>query len=291
VTLTVEDMDEHLRALGRHARDRLAEHPSEWEAVARGERSVEEVAAVRAEAGDSPEAIERAKALFRPFDEAEDEALVAALLGVGGREGAAPGGEGGAEVIALRGRAAKGVVPEAKDGRGARWLWGVAAAAAVVAVWLLRPGRPGPDGPEPAGDGGLVAVAPLPAYRLETDGGLNAMRGDTGNAPEVPVYRNDTPFAWTIRPQVAVEGEIEVRVYAQDKGPARLLPADDRLEIDANGAVRLSGRFASLGLAPGEWTIVLVVGRPSALRRAPEELLANDGEGWVVLRQNIVSEE
>jgi hypothetical protein len=292
---TPTDMEEHLRALGGHARERLAARASEWEAVARGERTVEEVAAVRAEAGDSLEEIERAQALFRPLDAAEEEALVAALLAGRGGEAAEPGDAAGAEVIALADRKpAQGVtVPARETERGARWWWaGIAAAAAVLVVWLLLPDRTERQDPDHGDDAGLIALAPLPAYRLEIEGGLRPLRGDTGPEPDVPTYRGDSTFAWIMRPQLASEGEVEAWVLAQGEGGARSLPTEGRLELDEGGSARLSGKISSLGLAPGAWTIVFVVGRPSALPREPKDVLGRDGgKGWVALRQDILIEE
>lgn len=284
------ETDDHLRALGGYVRARLAERPSEWEAVVAGDRAPDETAALRAAAGDDPEEIERAEALFRPLDAAEQDALVEALLGRRSREVAATAD--GARVIELADHrpADPAVVPsrapESTRNAVSGW-WGLAAVAAVLVVgWLLWTDR---SSSQPPGTDDLVAVAPLPAYRLELAGGLQPLRGAHEPDPPVPVYRGDSTFEWTMRPQVPVEGQVEARVLAQRDGEARTLPTEGGLEIDDGGAVRLAGRISSLGLAPGPWTIVFVVGRHTALAREPA-LVDDGGEGWVVGRQRILVE-
>lgn len=294
-----EDVDdEPLRALGQEVRAQLDARASEWEAVASGERMPEEVAAARAEAGDAPEQLEHALALFRPLDEDEEDALVDALLEGRGGDSASSEEAAAAKVITLADREAiapgPGPAPErASEPQRRAWMWVLAAAAAaVLLVWLLRPGRPGAGDPGREDDAGLVAVAPLPEYRLELGGGLVAMRGDPGHEPEVTTYGPRSEFAWTMRPAALVEGEIEARVLVHGAGSPRWLPPNaGRLEVDG-GSVRFSGRISALGLAPGQWTVALVVGRPSMLPREAQEALASDrGEGWVALHERISIEE
>lgn len=290
--------DEPLRALGQEVRAQLDARASEWEAVASGERTAEEVAAARAEAGDAPDRIEQAMALFRPLDDDEEAALVDGLLEAR-REAASSEEVLAAKVITLADRkaVAPGDVPAPGHGspqRGAfMWVLVAAAAAAVLLAWLLPSDRPAPDDPGRADDAGLVAVAPLPEYRLELRGGLASMRGDTGPEPERTTYGPRSKFTWTMRPMAPVEGEIEARVLVHGAGAPRWLsPTAGRLEVDAGGSVRFSGQIASLGLAPGPWTVVVVVGRPSQLPREPQQALASDaGAGWVAMRDQILVEE
>lgn len=285
-----EDVDdEPLRALGQEVRAQLDARAGEWEAVVSGERTAEEVAAARAEAGDAPDRIEQAVALFRPLDDDEEEALVDALL-EGRGEAASSEEAAAAHVITLADRVA--VVPgRASEPRRGVWTWVLAAAAAVLLLWLLRSGQPGSGDPGQTGDAGLVAVAPLPEYRLELTGGLVPMRGEP--EPAAATYRTRSELTCTMRPAVAVEGEVEARVLVRGTGEPRWLPSSaGRLEVDAGGSVRFSGRIAALGLAPGRWTVALVVGRPSMLPREPQEALASErGEGWVAVHEQILVEE
>jgi hypothetical protein len=171
------------------------------------------------------------------------------------------------------------------------WLLGVVAlAAAIVLAWWLVPGRSGsPVEPEPP----VLAMAAIPAYEaLETDGGLAAMRGRPVDPGGVLQYRSDTKLEWSVRPRVAVEGEIGARVFAFGEGKAMQLATDGLLEVHASGAVRVAGQLASLGLTRGAWTIAIVVGRPKALPSDPAVVRDSEGdETWVVRRLRIVVED
>lgn len=272
--------DDHqtMRALGRRAREQLEARGHAWEAVTRGERGEEEVAAERLAAGDAPESVALARAIFRPPDEAEHAALVDGLLArqVASRRSAGP---------------ATAVEPAADDS-GRRWWVATLAVAAVVALaWWLVPGDPGSPTQQP--DAPLVAHAAIPTYEpLETEGGLTVTRSEPAEPGAVHRYRADTPLEWRVRPKVAVDGPIGARLFAFGRDAATELAAAGLVEVSVSGAVRVAGRFGALGLTPGSWTIAIVVGRPAALPSDPALVRdAQDSEAWIVRRLSIIVED
>jgi hypothetical protein len=206
-----EDLDAIEAALGLRSVER--EREPEWEAVARGELELEEAIERRRVAGDDEATIERAAAYFRPFDQGENESLVDALLG--------PSEEEVAEVVPLR-RPEPAPEPEPQKPKhdpgssGFWWIPGgmlIAAAAAIVLWWVWPPDNELVKG----NDQQIARAEPLPAYVLETDGGLKQLRGDTeGGSDELGRhrYRRDTRFVWILRPKVDEPGEVAVRGFA-----------------------------------------------------------------------------
>src|SRR5690606_8104053 len=175
-------------ALGRRAVEReLDEREQEWQAVARGELDVDEAAKQRRAAGDDDATIERAIAYFRPFDEGETESLVDSLLARVGEVAAEHKAEtevepeGQAEVVPLRRPdPAPAPAPEQKHDPGSSGFWWIPAglllaAAAAIVMWWVWP----PSAELSNGNGQQIARAELPAYVLETDGGLKQLRSDS----------------------------------------------------------------------------------------------------------------
>lgn len=266
-----------MRALGRRAREQLEARGHAWEAVARGERGEDEVAAERLTAGDAPESVALARTIFRPPDEAEHAALVEGLLA---RQAASRRSAGPATVIE----------PAANDSGPGRWVATLAVAAVVALAWWLVPGDPSspaqPHAPR-------VAHAAIPTYEpLETEGGLTVMRSVPAEPGAVHRYRPDTQLEWRVRPKVAVDGPIGARLFAFGRDAATPLAVAGLVEVSVSGAVRVAGRFGALGLTPGSWTIAIVVGRPAALPSDPALVRdAQDTEGWIVRRLSIVVED
>lgn len=276
MTDPIADDDQTARALGRRAREQLAARVRSWEAVTQGERGVDEVAVERLAAGDAPEVVASARAIFRPPDEAEHAALVEGLLA---RQAAARGSPGPATIGE----------PAANDS-GRWWMVALAVAAVIALAWRFVPGD---SGSPPPPDAARVAHASLPAYGpLESDGGLTVTRSEPVEPGAVHRYRLDTQLEWRVRPTVTVDGPIEARLFAFGQGAALELAAAGLVDVSALGAVRVSGRCGELGLTPGAWTIAIVVGRPAALPSDPALVRdAHDTEEWIVRRLSLMVED
>lgn len=228
--------EELLEALGSHLRAREAA----WEAVAQGRRSAEEVAVERAAAGDSEADIALARALYRPLEPSAAEAELLA------EPEPAPAPE--SEPVAAN---------------SARYLWWSLAVAAAVLVLLLVPR--GSEDPQ-------LAQA-LPTYSFEAGTQRAIVRGDSEApaAAEFLRYHPSNQIEWTLRPQLEVEGELDTCIYRLDEGGA-LVPLElgEALALRPTGAVTLDLRAGELGLEPGQWTLLWVVGRKLALAGTPE---------------------
>jgi hypothetical protein len=296
------------RALGQLERERDAEQlkgrAPEWDAVARGELGVDEVAQRRRAAGDAD--VDRATEYFRPFAANETSALVDGLLG---SLGAAEPQEEAAQpdnvvpfprptVAATPTVEATGAAKPHDPGSSAFW-WipgGMlaAAAAAILMFWVVPPSADVRELDNPV----VAARDPLPGYVLETDGGLKQMRGDTEGetSPDDARHRyhRDTAFEWILRPKADFEHAVAVRAFAFVGGGSAGLPLqlDDLAKVAPTGAIRISGKIAQLNLEPGRYTIALAVGRPEELPTEAGSVLEPDAEAaFVVRRVDIVIEE
>ena len=304
-------------ALGQFVREHEAAavdaRPPEWEAALGGELSFDDALAARREAGD--EEVERAAAHFRPFDSSESDSLVDNLLGSlasaeseSESESAAPEAPGGAplpadelaEVIPLAKAKAKAHEPEPHDPRASSW-WVpggmLAAAAAAILMWWVLPPSDDLRGTGDTGSPKIAQLEPLPAYGIEADPGLAALRGDEGGeeAGAAPLrYHRDTPFRWLLRPAVNVDEPVDVRGFAFVEGGSAGLPLhlEALTERADSGVIRIAGKIAALDLEPGRYTIALALGRPDALPTQAAQVAAPSPEGaWQVHRLEINIED
>ena len=211
----------------------------DWQAVARGEADLAEVSAARATAGDSPEAIALAERLFAPYDELEERRLVDALVREQGRADAS--GSPAADRSRLRARPSTWIVASI-----------AALAAALVLVFAaLGSAMRGSGQPrEP--------IAALPSYAFEPGETLASSRS-TSEGPAR--YASAMAFGWTLRPELDVAGPLPLVLGRAIDAEGHAHPLPLRPETAANGVVRVRGRIDELGLAPGAWTIELVVVR------------------------------
>ncbi|MDP9122867.1 MAG: hypothetical protein M3O15_16110, partial [Acidobacteriota bacterium] len=153
------------------------------------------------------------------------------------------------------------------------WLGGSLAAAAVMASLLLVVGRP----------------APLPPYDLTPTGGDLSRRGTPTGTPTVRVLHRGSLLAVDLRPRTTVSGRVEGRWFVARGAELRELPAA-RQEVSASGSVRLSGTLGDdLDIAPGEWSLWGVVGRPGKLPNASVVCSLNGSppfrqRDWIALR-------
>lgn len=214
-----------------------------WADVTFGRRGADEVAAERLAAGDSPEEVELARSLYTPR-ELDEELLT--------RPETTPDGAGEHEAAA--------------NERG-YWflLLGIAAAVALLVFGFTGRERSPTLAVDDHAD--TRRAAALPGYALETDRGLETERGDRDLPVDMLRYRPSIRFDWTMRPELDVAGDVGLRLCAAPVGgEARPLELDDALVAKGRGgSFRIHGPVSALGLAPGRWTVTLIIARPEAL--------------------------
>ena len=268
------EADELLLQLGALEREHDEGFPHEWEDVVRGDRSAEEVAAARREAGDDPEELEALAELLRPTSDAEREAWVeraAEALG-----SSAPGeGTGGAET-SDDAREGEATVVSLGERRRRPWVVAVVGllAAAALLLWLRPRGGPGPE----------PGASTLPTFTLTVRNEVvQQIRSGDAEPVEIAQYLPGTKVRWFVSPERSVEGAVGVRIVAEPVGrPAserRLL--DPPAAVSDRGVIEIRGDFDSVlvGLPPGRWSLRVVVGEPP-----PADLAAFDAGGpWTVV--------
>jgi hypothetical protein len=185
---------------------------------------------------------------FTPLDAAAQDRFADAALAALAR----PTEQRGARVLPFR-RIALWVVP--------------LAAAAALAVFLLRPG------------------SDLPTYRMEAGQGDRALRGAEVEAAAVPRYEPGSRLEIVLRPAKAVEGPVAARGFVRrgdDVTPWAVEP-----EVAPGGAVRVAGPIdALLPGVTGEVELWIAVGRPAALPDA--DAVRATPRGWQLLRYRLV---
>lgn len=244
--------DDLLRRLGDLARTEEEEEQRRldprWDALAAGALPPAEVARLEAEARQTPEG-RAAWEAFRPLDPGFRERLrSAARRQVGAPESAAAPPAPASE------RPGAAVLPWVPRRR--RLAAAVVAMTAAVAAMLLVVLRPAPG--------------PLPPYQLGFSGGERAVRGGPAGPSQggegVPVLRPGSRLELVLRPQRPVGGRVAVAAFRAGEGEVQPWPVP--LEIAASGAVRVAGVVGEeIPLPPGEWDLILAVGRP---RRLPD---------------------
>lgn len=211
------------------AHQALTDTPQVWLDVSRGLVTPAQAASAMSER-ESAALCERSRVLFAPPSAAQERAIRAQVL-----EHAAP--------------------------RAWRWGWiagggGLAVAAAVVLALAVR----GPAEP---------ASAELPplgvhGYQVETSAGLETVRGGTPVPRSIRMFRRDQRVDFTLRPTAEIpKTELEVVLLARgEHGQIRLGPSLPRPQPPTTtGLVRVTERLDALGLTPGRWELVFVVGR------------------------------
>lgn len=137
------------------------------------------------------------------------------------------------------------------------------------------------------------AALPLPPYALTTEGGLPPASdltppGEVASGPMRHRYRLDTAFDWQLEPRGVVEGPLELRAFvfpeAPTLGDARALELGELAHVEGSVA-RVQGSIAALALAPGTYTLALVLGRPGSLPTLASEVHAAEGDdAWIIRR-------
>ncbi len=135
------------------------------------------------------------------------------------------------------------------------------AAAAVAAAVLLTIAIPEPS----------VEAPPLAtSYTADPPRGITTQRGPAAE-PGLPMFLPSSPLRVVLRPDDPIEGPLDVIGFALGtEGPARRLTIEAR--VLPSGVVEIATLVRDAGLVAGEWTLVLVVGRPGSLPSSWQEL-------------------
>lgn len=237
------------------ARRALEQEDAElWHRVALGELSPDEAAEERLAGGtvgdEERAAIERDQRLLAPPPAELAQARFDAIVALRDSEAVA---ERMAAEERMPSEERVAVVLPMRPHRARRWLTGVTAAAAavVLTVWLSQ--APGTARPVPFA-GGYVVELELAA--------TNVMGSEP--AAEVPTFLRGGRIRIRLVPERAVEGALEVVVFAWDRaGQARQIEVEPRMI--GRGLVEIDATVASLGLDVGEHELVIAIGRASAL--------------------------
>lgn len=257
-----DDDDDLLHALAGEARREREREPAwldeRWDRLAAGELPAADEAELRALAAESPAASEALEA-FRPLGDDFRQRVVQAIKV---QSAAAP------ELPEQRHAAPP--PPDRFRHRSRRRAWlgaGLASAVAVAAALILTVG----------------AHPPLPDYEpVKVTGGEARSRGvPAAPAPPAPTtlaLHPGSPLRIEARPATAVLGPVEARWFAAREGEApRELPAAER-QVSKSGAAVLAGTLGKdLDLAPGAWSLWVMVGRPGELPGAA--VLGSRGAG------------
>jgi len=220
----------------------VTETPQAWVDVSLGLLTPEQAASAM-EGVESPALIERSRALFAPPSAQQERAIRARVL-----EHATP------------------------ERPAWRWLAGGGALAiAIAATLVLVLSLPASQDHPPLGA----------AYQLELSAEWTEVRSTAHPeaAPgSIPMFRRDQRVSFTLRPQVTIaETELEVVVLARDeRGQEHRLGAARRLAT-TTGTVRFAEQLDALGLTPGRWELVFVVGRPGQVPTELEQVEAAAG--------------
>ncbi|MBO6933428.1 MAG: twin-arginine translocation signal domain-containing protein [Deltaproteobacteria bacterium] len=228
--------EELMDALGETARER--ELDPRWEKLAAGELTDDELAELRADAGDEADALEAA---FAPLDDDDQAGFLDAILGAPSEVGE-PSSEV-AEAVPVRSEApARSSGAAARTGSRRGFVVGAAAIALAAGialfVWLPQ------------------STPELPEYAASVHGGAQTQRGAEGEAGGR--FRAEDRVELRLRPSTETSIPVHAAVFRTSGAgePERLnLPID----VAASGAVRLTALASELLPEPGEHTLTIVV--------------------------------
>lgn len=138
-------------------------------------------------------------------------------------------------------------------------------------------------------------VDDLPPYEMALSGGAREYRGDVTAEAKGPLrMRKGDRFEAILRPPRTSAGVVAARALLVRRGAATGDPAGPILfrgtpDVASGGTVRVSGTLDDFpGVKPGEWDLVVVIGRPEAIGGAPPALEA--GPGRQVQRAPVIVE-
>lgn len=235
-----------------HTLGNLARFDERWDRLAAGTLTPKEDAELRTLAESDPEA----RAAYEAFRPLGGDFLARVRAAIEVPAAIEPPATTAAKVLPFERR---------------RWKLGAwaASAAAIAALMLV-----------------FVRPAALPDYALaELSGGTSATRGTAATA-----WSPGDRFTVALRPQTGIRGgsDLEASAFLAGAPANPLRPIEIAPRFDEAGSVKVEGTLDP-ALAPGDWTLWLVVGRKGAAPAAPElaERLAGAtprGRGWVAVR-------
>jgi hypothetical protein len=139
------------------------------------------------------------------------------------------------------------------------------------------------------------AIDDLPSYEMALSGGAREYRGEVTPEAKGPLrMRKGDRFEAILRPPRTSAGAIAARALLLRRGaaasdPAGSIPFRGTPDVAPGGTVRVSGTLDDFpGVTPGEWELIVVVGRPDAIGGAPPALEA--GPGRQVQRARVIVE-
>ncbi len=228
-----------LKDLAHLARAREADGPSpDWERLAAGELTPDEVEHLRREAETSPAAAAAWEA-FRPLDATFRSELVARI-----RHELPQAPTPARDVVPLR--------------RAPAWLrlglWPALAAASLL-VYFQPWSRP----------------EALPAYELRLSGALRSERSAAAPDLSAPLrFARGNRFELLLTPATSARAAVEARAFVA-RGEQLELLALPSATLSDDGALRIVGVVGTnVDLPEGESTVLVVVGRPGTLPNAAE---------------------
>jgi hypothetical protein len=257
--------DELLKGIGRAVREQEAhgERMDAWANELSKAGGSKGHAAEDAELGAEPEAVRTAYAPLSAELKARivgqiQASLAAPTSGVAPTSAAQP---------TARASAAR---PGVRGGKRAIWYAAPLLAAAAAVALVLR-------APEQEALG-------LSRYELEVQGAVAAQRSAPASDVTAPLRISPgVPLTLTLRPERAVSGQVSARVYVQSAaGVTALSPP---IESAPTGALRV--QLGADVAWPSAGTLVIVVGRPEALRAATD---TPGGEGYQRFERTFSSE-
>lgn len=240
--------DPLLREIGQLAREEKkaeeARLDERWDRLAAGTLTAAEDEELRVLAATSPEAREVYEA-FQPLG-ADFQARVVNVL-AGELEGPAPN---------VAPREPRRLLPfRPATFRLAGWLTAAAGVAASLLL-LLR---------------GFSTMPPLPVYTAELSGGVRAFRGEPGPSTRPLVFAPGSTLSLVVRPEHTVTGDVEARAFLAQGAEIVPWEPEPRLDISANGVVRLQGTIGrEIKLQPGPLRVWIVVGWRGKIPRTSE---------------------
>jgi len=250
--------DDLLNELAKRKREdgASAADDARWEKLSRGELSPAEDAELRAQAAKDPEAALLYEA-YRPLSTAVKEAIVARIVSP----------------------PATKVVPLRPWRRVAVIALPLAAAAAFL-VWTNRP-RSEPIASLDTG---------VPTYALEAAGGDRTQRSAHEPATGPIVLQRDSTLDLVLRPSTPSSTPVTVRAFLVQGNDAHAWTPP--MQRSADGAVRVVGAAAALGVGAGTWDVVFALGSAGAVPTDPHVISTAlgapaNGRSWQLLAARV----